>query len=86
MGQTQQKGLDELREPPTSGIIDVFDDITCALQSLQVQQQQIMNQDLKESEHSLCFLNQILDLHVQHMEELLTRGKALTGQSQCLTG
>ena len=74
----------QMNEPPTSGIIDVLDEITGALHGLQVQQRQIMNQDLEQSEHSLCFLDQILNLHVQHMEELVTKGKALTGQSTCL--
>ncbi len=79
---TQQR----LNELPMNDAIDVLDKMTCALQALQVQHQQIMNQDLGESEHSLCLLSQILDLHVQHMEELVTKGKALTGQPTCLAG
>ena len=73
-------------EPPTRGVRDVLDDITCAMQALHVQQQQIMNQDQDQSDESLILLSQILDLHVQHMEDLVTQGKALTGQSTCLAG
>lgn len=73
------KGL--LNDTPMSGVTDVFGEIKCALQILQVQQRQIMNQEIKESEQSLCLLDQILDLHIQHMEELLKKGNTLTGQS-----
>ncbi len=65
----------------TRGVTDVFDEIKCALRSLQVQNRLIMDQDLDEPEESLCLLGKVLDLHIQHMEELVTKGSALTGQS-----
>ena len=66
---------------PTSGITDVFDEIKAALRSIDVQRGLIMGQDLDEPEESLCLLNNVLGLHIQHMEELVTKGNTLTGQS-----
>jgi len=62
-----------------NGVRGVLEDITTALQALQGQHGQIMDQDPQESDQSLCLLSNILDLHVQHMEELVVKGKALTG-------
>ncbi len=74
-----------LSKLPASGVTDVFDEIQSALLILQVQQRQIMSQDLNDPEESLCLLDKVLDLHIEHMkeliEELVTKGSALTGQS-----
>ncbi len=78
MGQLAQTPLSELH---ASGVTDVFDEIKCALRSLQVQKRLIMDQDFDEPEESLILLDHILDLHIQHMEELVTKGNTLTGQS-----
>ncbi len=74
MGQPAQTPLSEL---PASGVTDVFNEIKCALQALQVQQQQIMSQNMDDGEQSLCLLDQILDLHIQHMEQLVMKGREL---------
>ncbi len=78
MGQLAQTPLSELH---ASGVTDVFDEIKSALRSIDVQRGLIMGQDFDEPEESLCLLANVLGLHIQHMEELVTKGNALTGQS-----